>query len=255
MSRTRASFTLMEMLVVIAVIGILAALMVPAFRGIRERARQAHCASNLRQLYVAIMNYTSGGRLPDAVSTNWWEPSRGNYWHRRGWVSWAAWTREGTDQEVQPIPSLLNTWGYDWKDTWVGRACITNGLAWRYIAGTNVYTNPDDPRFRRALEVYLCPTFAVQCTNRNPGPLRSYSMNNFLSYRRLNDRSIVHSQCIMLADDSVGDRIQFAPYRSKYDSGFDPDTNFPTRLTVDGVATNHGGKGNVIFVDGHVELL
>ena len=50
-------FTLIEILVVIAIIVILMGLLFPVFRGARERARQAKCMSNLRQLATALQMY------------------------------------------------------------------------------------------------------------------------------------------------------------------------------------------------------
>lgn len=59
-------FTLIELLVVIAIIAILAAILFPIFAGAKERARQAKCLNNLRQLSTALMQYASdnGGCLP-----------------------------------------------------------------------------------------------------------------------------------------------------------------------------------------------
>ncbi len=54
----RKAFTLIELLVVIAIIAILAAILFPVFSRAREKARQASCISNLKQLALAMLMYT-----------------------------------------------------------------------------------------------------------------------------------------------------------------------------------------------------
>ncbi|NPV46720.1 MAG: DUF1559 domain-containing protein [Armatimonadetes bacterium] len=53
----RRGFTLIELLVVIAIIAILAAILFPVFAKAREKARQASCSSNCRQLGIALTMY------------------------------------------------------------------------------------------------------------------------------------------------------------------------------------------------------
>ena len=55
--RRRRGFTLIELLVVIAIIAILAAILFPVFAKSREKARQASCSSNNKQLGVATLMY------------------------------------------------------------------------------------------------------------------------------------------------------------------------------------------------------
>ena len=53
----RRAFTLIEFLVVMAVIGILIGLLLPAVQAAREAARRAQCVNNLKQLGLALHNY------------------------------------------------------------------------------------------------------------------------------------------------------------------------------------------------------
>ena len=56
-TNARRAFTLIELLVVIAIIAILAAILFPVFAQAREKARQAACISNNKQIGTAVMMY------------------------------------------------------------------------------------------------------------------------------------------------------------------------------------------------------
>lgn len=65
---TSRAFTLIELLTVIAIIGILAAIVIPTVGSVRQTAQASVCLSNVRQIALAATIYSNEnrGRLPDA---------------------------------------------------------------------------------------------------------------------------------------------------------------------------------------------
>ncbi len=81
----RKGFTLIELLVVIAIIAILAAILFPVFAKAREKARQASCLSNLKQVSLAQIMYIQDydEMLPYAYNWDgsWGTPTWPVYWY------------------------------------------------------------------------------------------------------------------------------------------------------------------------------
>ena len=89
------SFTLVELLVVIAIIGVLAALLLPVLSRSRQKAQQAYCLSNGRQMMTAMTLYVADSK--DYFPPN---PDDGNTVPGHNWCSGNA--GRGDPQEFNP---------------------------------------------------------------------------------------------------------------------------------------------------------
>ncbi len=85
----RSAFTLVELLVVIAIISLLAAILFAAFARVRENGRKTNCLSNMKQIQIAIMQYSDANdeTMPLTFAdfnptNNTWEPANGE----KAWV-------------------------------------------------------------------------------------------------------------------------------------------------------------------------
>jgi prepilin-type N-terminal cleavage/methylation domain-containing protein len=129
-------FTLVELLVVIAIIGILVALLLPAVQAAREAARRMQCGNNLKQMALAMHNYSDAYKVfPIAIA-----------WHEQ--------RNSGPEERAEAFSHLVMLLPY------VERSTEYNAINWRlrpYAAdGWNNQDNIATTSGR--LPVFNCPS-------------------------------------------------------------------------------------------------
>jgi len=152
MSKARRGFTLIELLVVIAIIGVLIALLLPAVQAAREAARRSQCTNNLKQLALAVNNYTDreAGGLPPHYVDEAWGPTNSSLGIPN--QSFSLQTRILPYMEQRQVYDAINfTFGSRWGTGSTGCPpdCENNGGYWGIIQMTALTTE---------VKTFLCPS-------------------------------------------------------------------------------------------------
>jgi len=113
---TRAAFTLVELLAVIAIIGVLVGLLLPAVQAARESGRRSTCLNNVKQLALGLANYHDANKkFPAAFkAANTYANGAATNTYGQG-ISWVAYVLPFIEQA-----SLANKIDFTSLDSWTG---------------------------------------------------------------------------------------------------------------------------------------
>lgn len=168
----KKAFTLVELLVVVAIIGVLLAVLVSVVGNPAESARAAKCKANLNSLAKGVQSAAEGMHhypLAGSIESFSVDTSRGNgsksqksFREVKGWISWNS--KGAYENTVRS--SLANqgwfTSTYD-TDREARIYALTNGAIWEAVNGNE--------------SIYRCPGHLKKCGEGDKGPNWSYVMN------------------------------------------------------------------------------
>jgi prepilin-type N-terminal cleavage/methylation domain-containing protein len=138
--RDRLGVTLVELLVVVAIIGLLIGLLLPAVQGVREAARRAQCANNQKQIGLALQRHTQQvGRFPRGQET----------WINDVGPTTTGWSQHRWSWFVRLLPYIDEQPLYDQQ--------------WGYYSGINWFTAPSVsyealPGKATVVQSFMCPS-------------------------------------------------------------------------------------------------
>jgi prepilin-type processing-associated H-X9-DG protein/prepilin-type N-terminal cleavage/methylation domain-containing protein len=225
--RSETAFTLTEMLVVIAIIGILAALLLPTLSAAKARAKRIQCVHNLHQLGVGlqVILENNHGYPVMATATNGGYPEKGIPWFT--WVHMLE--REGLGI-AKPEPDFFQ------KGVWL---CPSARWSPRTLNG------PVSPAYYGYNRCGIIPPPAMNATN--DFGLQGHHNADLHIVTPIQESEVAVPSDMMAIGDSFDGSVEFT--RGKLGEGTPADD----MLTCGNTLTRHQAKANVVFCDGHVE--
>lgn len=223
-SRRNGAFTLVELLMVIAVVGILASLLLPALAKAKQKAQRTQCLSQLRQLQQAWLMYVHDHH--DSLPPNSDGPRAGKDAYCPGWV--AGWLR-GNNYDG------TNT------DLLVGSKYVLFGSIGGYVQNPKIYRCPSD-RSQVTLDGIAYDRTRSVAMNAYMNGLGQWQSRDFVTFRKLGQIPSATDYWVFMDERA----------ESLNDGYFATDMEAAYRI-VDYPGSYHDQGTGVTFSDGHVE--
>jgi prepilin-type processing-associated H-X9-DG protein/prepilin-type N-terminal cleavage/methylation domain-containing protein len=218
-----SAFTLVELLVVVAIIALLIAVLLPSLGRARQQARTTLCLSNLRTLGLAINTY--------ADTNNGWFPEWG-YAHGGG--------------EAGAARTWLNTMAREYGENRNVLRCNADQCA-LWVQPQNPQAPPEAWRYRKTSYVsnFYLTTGGEDNPLWSPEHPQGYNRRDWIRHPT---GTIFFAEAVERGDYALTDHVH-----SEYWADFYPDHRRKAEEMV--TLTRHLGQANYGFTDGHAERL
>ena len=212
----KSGFTLIELLVVVAIISILAGLLFSAFATAREQARKTTCASNLRQIGLALSQYTQDAdeHFPNTGAGG--APGEG----QTAWMYYTNYADDGSTTQFD-----------------VTKSCI-----YPYVKSTQIFVCPDDSAGQTSGDSYAYNSCLTTPSTASLWPGKAISTVSNVAVT------------MILAEEGSPQSTNDALF-NMYNSTWSPTNTGVAGYDSGAYSGRHSSGSNILFVDGHVKWM